>query len=442
MIPPQTRYAQTSDGDVAYQVVGGGTPDLVYVGGFTHLDVFWDFPPLARALEHLASFSRLILFDRRGLGLSDPIPLNPVPTWEAWTEDLRVVLDAVGSERAAIFTERDAGMMGMLFAATLPHRASALILANASARLRKAADYPFGLAPEVVESLIHLCEEQWGTDSFAAFASPSLTADASFCRWFSRLQRSTATPRRAAGWLRYHFDVDVRAVLGSIRAPTLLLHSSDNPVASVEHGRYLAEHISGAKFVGVPGGELYLLFERKEEVLGPIEEFLTGARAKTDSDRILATLLFTDIVASTERAAELGDGKWHDLLNRHHTAIREQLGRFCGNEVDTAGDGFLATFDGPARAIRCALAIRDAVRSLGLEVRTSVHTGECELMETNVAGLAVHIGARILANARAGEVLVSGTVKDLVVGSGLSFQDRGVHHLKGVPGEWRLFSVG
>src|SRR5262249_24365693 len=219
------------------------------------------------------------------------------------------------------------------------------------------------------------------------------------------------------------------------------LHSSDNPVATVEQGRYLAEHIPGAKFVTISGGDLYLLFEKNEELLGSIEEFLTGTRAKTDSDRIMATLLFTDIVASTERAAELGDRKWHDLLDRHHTAVREQLERFRGNEVDTAGDGFLATFDGPARAIRCALAIRDAVRSLGIEIRSGLHTGECELVDTKVAGLAVHIGARILASARAGEVLVSSTVKDLVMGSGLSFQDRGVHPLKGVPGEWRLFGV-
>jgi len=350
MIPPQTRYAQTGEGEIAYQVVGGGTRDLVYVDSFTHLDLFWD---------------------------------------------------AVGSERAAIFAERDAGMMGMLFAARLPHRTSALILANASARPRQA---PLSDRPR--------------TRSFGIPDSPGRGAIGN--RPLRRVMDAEPGDRRellpvvvetptidrhsttSGGYLRYHCDVDVRAVLGSIRAPTLLLHSSDNPVASVEHGRYLAEHIPGAKFVRRSGGDLLLLFD--EEVLGSIEESLTGARAKTDSDRILATLLFTDIVASTERAAELGDRKWHDLLDRHHTAVREQLERFRGNEVDTAGDGFPATFDGPARAIRCALAIRDVVRSLGIDIRSSVHTGECELVGTKVAGLAVHIGARILANARAGEV--------------------------------------
>jgi len=441
-ILPQTKYARTRDGDIAYQVVGAGPRDLVYAAGFaSHVDLWWDFPPIARFLERLASFSRLILFDRRGFGLSDPITLDALPTWEAWADDLRVVLDAVGSERAAIFAERDAGMMGALFAATEPERTAALILGNAYAKRTVSADYPCGEPPEVAESFIQMVEQEWGTERFAAFMIPSLAKDEPFCRWAARFQRAAATPRAAAAYFRYLFTCDSRSVLGAIHVPGLVLHRSHYPFVNINHGRYLAEHIPHAKFIEVPGGDAFLFMEGAEEVLGHIEEFLTGTRGSAEADYVLATVLFTDIVGSTERAAALGDRRWRDLLERHHGAVRKELHRFRGREVDTAGDGFFATFEGAARAIRCALAIREAVRPLGVEIRAGVHTGECELVGDKVSGIAVHIGARIVAKADPGEVLVSSTVKDLVVGSGIAFRDRGVHGLKGVPGEWRLFAV-
>ena len=442
MTQPETKYANGPKGDIAYQVIGDAPLDLVCVTGFSsHVDLWWDHPSVARFYERLASFSRLILFDRRGAGASDPVPMDALPTWEEWTDDLRIVLDTVGSERAAIFAERDAGVMGMLFTATHPHRVAALVLGNTSAKYRQADDYPAGHSPERAEALIQMIRESWGTERIVSFAMPSLELDKAFARWAAKFQRAAVTPRMAATYFRYVLGLDARSVLPLIRVPTLVLHRTDYALLKLQHGRYLAEHIAGARLIEVPGRDGYFFAEAADEVLDHIEEFLTGVRRRAASDSVLATVLFTDIVGATERAAALGDRAWRDLLDRHHALVRQHLVRFRGREIDTAGDGFLVAFDGPARAIHCAAGIRDALRALGIEIRAGLHAGECELIGEKVGGIAVHTGARVMAEAAPGEVLVSSTVKDLVAGSGIRFVPRGVHALKGIPGEWALFAV-
>jgi class 3 adenylate cyclase len=396
---------------------------------------------VARFFERLASFSRLILFDRRGAGASDPVPLDALPTWEDWTDDLRVVLDTVGSERAAIFAERDAGVVGMLFAATHPHRVSALVLGNTSAKYREGADYPAGHSPEAAEALVQTIGESWGTERIVSLAMPSLEVDKAFSRWAAKFQRAAVTPRMAATYFRYVLGLDARWVLPLIRVPTLVLHRTDYALLAVQHGRYLAEHIADARLIEIPGRDGYFFAEAADEVLDHIEEFLTGVRRRAASDSVLATVLFTDMVGATERAVALGDRAWRDLLDRHHVLVRQQLARFRGREIDTTGDGFLVAFDGPTRAIHCAAGIRDAVRALGMETRAGLHAGECELIGDKVGGIAVHTAARVMAEAAPGEILVSSTVKDLVAGSGIRFRPRGVHALRGVPGAWALFAV-
>jgi class 3 adenylate cyclase len=442
MTLPQTRYTSLGEADIAYQVLGEGPLDLVYANGLTeHIDMQWDHPLMARFLERLASFSRLIMFDRRGAGASDPVPLDALPTWEEWTDDLRAVLDAVGSERAAIYAELDAGAVGTIFAATHPERTSALILGNTTARYAWAEDYPDGATPETVEAIVELFRNTWGTEQLIAAVFPSKADDPAFLRWRAKYTRASATPRTAAEQYRYIFGFDVRPVLSSIAVPTLVLHRSNFSLVPVEHGRYLANHIPGARFVEVAGGDAWFFTEGAEQVLDEVAEFLTGMRPPAAPDRMLATVLFSDIVASTERASQLGDGPWRALLEAHHVIIRAELDRFDGREVDTAGDGFFAAFSGPGRAISCACAMRDAIRTLGIDIRIGLHTGEVETVGERLAGIAVHIGARVAAAAQPGEVLVSRTVADLVAGSGIPFTDRGSHQLKGIPGTWQLYAV-
>jgi class 3 adenylate cyclase/pimeloyl-ACP methyl ester carboxylesterase len=442
MALPQTRYTSLGEADIAYQVVGDGPRDLVYVNGLTeHIDVQWEHPLMVRFLERLASFSRLIMFDRRGAGASDPVPLDALPTWEEWTEDLGAVLDAVGSEQAAIYAELDAGPMGMIFAATHPERTSALVLGNTVARYAWAADYPDGATPEAIDLTVQMFRATWGTEDLIAAVFPSMADDPLFLRWRAKYTRASATPRTAAAQYRYIFGLDVRSVLPSIRVPTLVLHRSNFPLVPLEHGQYLAEHISGARLVELPGADAWFFTEGAEEAVDAVAGFLTGAPPPVEVDRMLATVLFSDIVGSTERASALGDRAWGELLDAHNAAVRAELARFGGREVATAGDGFLATFPGPARAIRCAIAMRDAIRGLGMQIRVGVHTGEVEASEDTLTGIAVHIGARVAAAAQPDEVLVSRTVADLVTGSGIPFMDRGMHTLKGVPGAWQLFAV-
>jgi class 3 adenylate cyclase/alpha-beta hydrolase superfamily lysophospholipase len=440
MEPPETRFVDVGGAEVAYQVVGQGPPDVVYVPGFSHVDLRWDNPVWAAFLERLASFGRLILFDRRGTGASDAIPDHAMPTWEEWADDVRAVLDAVGSERTVVLAECDGGPTGLLFTAMQPERVSGLILANTTARRLRADDYPMGIAPDAVDEWVEMWKAAWGTPDAAALAWPSRANDPEFRHWVAKVTRAIATPRNAAAQLRYIIEnLDARNALPLIQVPTLVLHTKDNLVYSVEEGRYVADHIDGAKFVELPGGDLFVL--SSAAAIDEIGEFLTGERPPVEVDRILTTVLFTDIVGSTERAATEGDRRWNELLSAHHEVVRSELRHFRGQEIDTAGDGFLATFDGPARAIRCACAVRDRVEALGLQIRAGLHTGEVELSDGGPRGLAVHIGARIGAAAGPGEVLVSRTVADLVVGSGINLADRGEHKLKGVPGRWHLFAV-
>jgi class 3 adenylate cyclase/pimeloyl-ACP methyl ester carboxylesterase len=441
MEQPETRYVAVGDADVAYQVIGDGEIDLLYCYGLgSHLEMFWEVPETADYLERLASFSRLIFFDRRGTGASDGIARNAIPTWEEWTEDVIAVLDAVGSERAAILASLDAGPIAMMFAAMHPERVSSLILLNASARPSFSEDYPIGLSPEDVETFVSLVRETWGSLEMIRLTNPSLPGDSDLVRGLARVVRCSATPRTAAAQFDVTLRGDARPSLPLVQAPTLVLHSRDNPIVPVAHGHFLADNIEGARFVELPGGDIGLT-PAMLSVIGEVAEFITGERAFVEVDRILTTVLFTDIVGSTERAADLGDERWRRALDEHDRAVRDQLRRFHGREVNTTGDGFVAAFDGPARAIQCGRAIIDATARTGLELRMGLHTGECEVRGEDLGGLSVHIAARVGALAGPGEILVSGTVKDLVIGSDIDFIDRGERELKGVPGKWRLFAV-
>jgi class 3 adenylate cyclase len=441
---PETRYAKSSDGlQIGYQVLGEGRLDLLYfVGLGSHIDLQWDAPTLALYLRRLASFSRLILFDRRGTGVSDAAPHLASPTWEEWTEDVRAVLDTVESERAAVFAELDAGPIALLFAATQPQRVSSLVLGNTTARYLVADDYPIGVSAPVVRSLVEATEAAWGTTAGLRKVDRSLVGtDSADSQRMARTMRAAATPGAAAAQYRYIWTtLDVRHALSLIRVPTLVLHNTGHRLVPIEQGRYLAQHVDGARFVELRGLGV-ALDAADPQVLDEVAEFLTRARPFPEIDRVLTTVLFTDIVSSTERLASLGDQQWVAVLDAHDRLVRDALARFRGREIKTTGDGFHAVFDGPARAMRCAQAITAAVGSLGVHVRAGLHTGECEVRGDDVAGLAVHIAARVGPLAGPGEVLVTSTVKDLVAGSGVAFTDRGEHELKGVPGTWRLFSV-
>lgn len=437
---PETRYVAVGDADVAYQVFGQGSPDVLFCYGLgSHIDYFWDLEFLDDAWSRIATTNRSILFDRRGTGTSDPVPRDVLATWEEWAEDLGAVLDVVGSKNAVIMASMEAGAIAILYAALHPERVSGLILINTAARFVVGDDYPIGYAPEALDSLLALIAAGWGTVEFAALATPGWAWNKELVTAVARQLRASATPRTAAeqyGYLLRHLDV--RPALDLIQVPTLVLHVRESPIIPFELGRYLAEHISGAELVEIPGGDVGV---PHPQVIDEMIEFLTGERPEIEVERLLTTMMFTDIVGSTEQAASLGDRRWRSMLDAHDRAVRDQLRRFRGREVKTTGDGFLISFDGPARGIRCAQAINESMRQLGIDVRTGLHTGECEVRGDDLGGLAVHIAARVGALAGSGEVLVSGTVKDLVVGSGIEFNDRGEHELKGVPGAWKLFAV-
>ena len=442
-VQPKTEYARSGDVHIAYQCLGDGPVNLVFVPGFvSHVEHFWEDPALARFLRRLATFSRLVFFDKRGTGLSDRVSEAAVPTLEERMDDVRAVMDAVGFERAAIFAPSDAGSMAILFAATYPERTTALVLWGTFAAGAKEPAYPWGMTPAERDELADHWREQWGRVVFALerFA-PSKVGDDRYREWFGRLERLAASPGSAAMLARMNGDIDVRHVLPSIRVPTLVLHRRGELVVPVEEGRFIAERIPGAKLVVMDGIDHWPWLAEADSVTEEIQEFLTGTREPTEPDRVLATVLFTDIVGSTQRAAEVGDRGWRDLLEDHHAVVRSELSRFRGREIDTSGDGFFATFDGPARAVKCACAIVDGVKPLDLEVRAGLHTGECELIGEKVGGIAVHTCARVAASAGPGEVLVSRTVRDLVAGSGIQFEDRGTQRLKGIPDEWQLFAV-
>jgi pimeloyl-ACP methyl ester carboxylesterase len=442
MSSPEIRYAPSGEIDIAYQVLGGGPPDLIWAGGaMTNLAVLWEHPGYRRFCEQLGSFSRLILFDKRGMGLSERVRVG---TLEERMDDVRAVLDAVGSERAALAGVSEGGPLSLLFAATYPERTEALLMIGAEVKEETTDDWPWGegTRAEHQDAMTKL-HDVWGKGLGAPRFFANDPDPAAAVEWWGRLQASAMTPRDAEAFMNMAFDIDVRDVVPAVRVPTLIVHTVDDPICHVENARYLAAHIEGARYVELPGGTHIPWADAATAtaILNEIREFLTGVREPPEPDRVLATVLFTDIVGSTERAAELGDRRWREVLESHHATIRRQLERFRGREIDTAGDGFLASFDGPARAIRCAEAAVGASRGAGLEIRAGVHTGECEVVGDKLAGLAVHIGARVAGKAGPGEILVSGTVHDLVAGSGIELDDRGSTELKGVPGEWRLFAV-
>jgi class 3 adenylate cyclase len=422
--------------------VGDAPRDLVFVSGWvSHVESGWDEPLLARFRQRLASFSRLILFDKRGTGMSDRVPDANLPTLEERMDDVRAVMDAAGSDRAALFGQSEGASMAMLFAATYPERTTALITFGAFACRVWHPEYPWAPTPEQRQRYYDSIQRDWGGDMDVSDLAPSLADDEGFRRRLSSYLRLSASPGAALALARMNTQIDVRNILSAIRVPTLILHRTGDLDANIDEGRYIADRIPGARFLELPGPDHLPYVGDQAEVTDEIEEFLTGIRPAPEPDRVLATVLFTDIVGSTERAASLGDQAWRDLLDQHHAVVRRELVRFRGQEISTTGDGFFATFDGPARAVRGAVAIRDRLRESGLEVRAGVHTGECERMGDNIGGLAVHIGSRVAGLASPGEVLASSTVKDLVAGSGIVFEDRGSHPLKGVPGEWRLFHV-
>ena len=438
---PATKYAKSGDVHIAYQVTGSGDHDLILVPGWvSNVEYAWEEPSMASFLARLATFSRLILLDRRGTGLSDRVA--ELPTLEQRMDDVRAVMDAAGVERATLFGVSEGGPMSMLFAATYPERTSALVLYGTFARLLRSPDYPQGVPPELFAALLELVESSWGTGTLSTdYFAPSRAADAAFRDSWARFERVGVSPSGMRTLLRMLPETDARQALSAIRVPTLVLHRTSDGIIRIDAGRDVAQRIHGAKFVELQGADHFAWTGDTGAVLDEVEEFVTGTRRGVEPDRILATMLFTDIVGSTERAVELGDRRWRELLDRHHAVVREQLTRFRGREIDTAGDGFLASFDGPARAVRCARAIVAAVARLGIDVRAGLHTGECEVLDGKLSGVAVHTGARVASLARAGEVLVSRTVKDLVAGSGIAFEARGAHVLKGLPGAWEVFSV-
>jgi pimeloyl-ACP methyl ester carboxylesterase len=444
---PETRYAKSGDVHIAYQVVGDAPPDLVYIpNGPHHVELNWENPPVARFLERLASLARLIAFDKRGTGMSDRVV--GIPTLETRMDDVRAVMDAAGSERAVLYAIGDAGPLCALFAATFPERTLGLVLVNSVPRFVRGPDFPWlpsrGEAEQWIEENLRRALDPARRSELFTAANPDVTDEE--IRSFVRVFRISVSPGTAVGNMRWNLDVDVSDILPSIRVPTLVMHRTELIRPDIRNGRYLASHIPGARLVELPGRNFGPPLGDTEPLFAALEAFLDQVqaakeRSESGPERVLTTVLFTDIVDATVRASQLGDRAWRELLARHHQVIRAQLSEFRGREVDSAGDGFFATFDGPARPIRCACAIRDGVRDIGLELRAGVHTGECEVIEEKIAGIAVHIGARVAALAGRGEVLVSGTVKDLVAGSGIDFEDRGEQALKGVPGEWHLYAV-
>jgi class 3 adenylate cyclase len=438
---PETRYARSGDVHIAYQVFGEGDLDLVVVNGFTtHIELVWEHEPIRRFLEGLGSFARVVHFDRRGSGLSDPVA--EAPPLDVRMDDVRAVMDAAGFERAALLGLSEGVTLCLLFAAAHPDRVQALVSSGGMARSTAAEDYPWALPVEaLVESGTELIAPHWGEGAIIDLGAPSRADDPDSRAFFARLERATASPGMLGSLVQMFLDLDVRDVVPTVHVPTLVLHRRHDRLVNVRNGRWLAEHLPNARYVELPGDDHVPWYQEPERTLAEIREFLTGSPYVPEPDRVLATVLFTDIVDSTRTAAELGDQRWRELLDRHDRAVRAALGRAGGREVNSTGDGFLASFDSPARGIRCAQAIREACQPIGIRVRAGLHTGECEVRGDDLGGIAVHIAARVSALAEPGEILVSRTVKDLVAGSGIEFADRGEHALKGVPDAWTLHEV-
>jgi len=437
---PDVRYARNGDVSIAYQVVGDGPIDVAFVTGFVgHLEVWWELPLIRRFFERLASFSRLILWDKREQGLSDR--LGQPPTLEQGMDDLAAVLDAAGSERTALFGISEGGPMSILYAASFPARVSHLVLYGTYAKVTQSEDYPEGQPRETLERFVDMVQTGWGGPVGLRLWGPSVADDPEFVDFWAHLLRSGTSPRAAVELIRMYFEIDVRPALAAVTAPSLVLVRKGDRMTPAGWGHTLARLLPDCRYVELDGNDHIVFVGDQDAILDEVEEFITGVRPDREPERVLATVLFTDIVGSTERAAAAGDRDWRRTLERHDELVRRELARYRGREIKQTGDGFLAAFDGPARAVTCAASIGESVRQLGIEVRAGVHTGECELRDGDMAGMAVHIGARVGAAADPGEVLVSSTVKDLVVGSGLAFEDRGTRELKGVPGQWRLYAL-
>jgi class 3 adenylate cyclase len=442
--PPKTRYARNGEVHLAYQELGEGALDIVEIESWVHhVEAFWAIPELARQRRRLAAIGRLIILDRRGTGLSDPVALDRLPDLETQVRDVIAVMDDAGCEQAAIVGMQDGGALALRLAAEYPERCRALVLWNTAARFFQSDDYPWGAPEQMLLGFVDQQATDWadGNPGYLRVLAPSRADDARFGAEMTQLSRSAISPGAVAHYFRQTVSVDIRDLLPQVAAPTLVLQRAQGPIVRSEMGRYVGDHIPGAQYVEIDGTDHLWFTQHGDEVVDEIEEFLTGGRTAADPDRRLATVLFTDIVGSTAQAAELGDTRWRALLDRHDQILRAELSRFGGEEIDSAGDGFLSTFDGPARAIRCATAMSDALAGIGIAIRAGVHTGEVEVRGRNIGGLAVHIGARVAATADGGEIVVSSTVKELMAGSELTFLDRGEHELKGVPGTWRLYVV-
>ena len=437
---PETLYTRSGDVSIAYQVLGDGPIDLVMAPGWIfHVEVVWEEPSFERMMRKFTPHFRVILFDKRGTGLSDRS--IGASSLEERMDDIRAVMDAAGSEQAVVMGWSEGGSFGAMFAATYPERTRALIAYAAPAKVRASEDYPLGMVDEVAEGFFNYIKEGWGTGLSSHFAVPSKAGDESFLRWFGRYERMAISPSEAVALAKLNLQLDVRHILPTIRVPTLVLHQRNEMFIPIDLSKDLATRIPGAKFVELSGSDHLFWFGDPDETVGEILEFVTGTRPEPEIDRVLATVLFADIVGSTERAAEIGDRRWHEVLDSYYSIAAREISRFRGRQVKTLGDGVLATFDGPARAVRCAQALAQQTQPLGLGVRSGVHTGEIELMGDDVGGIAVHISSRVTGHAGPGEVVCSSTVRDLVAGSGIAFDDRGTHALKGVPGEWHLFAA-
>jgi class 3 adenylate cyclase len=435
------RYASSGEYRIAYDVFGEGPRDLVLIDGWvTNVELLWEYPPVARVLERLGSFCRVIRFDKRGTGLSDRVPVDRLPTLEERMDDVRAVMDAARSERAMLFGHSEGGPMSMLFAAAYPERVEGLVLYGSFASRQRRPDYPWAPSDEERERHVRRVQEEWGGVAHLDQLAPGKVDDREFREWWARYLRSSASPAAAAALTSMNTGVDVRPALSSIHVPTLIVHRAGDLRVDVGGARWMAEQIPGARYVELAGDD-HLLWAEPEPIFDLVEEFVTGVPPATVPDRMLVTVLFTDIVGSTEHAAAVGDDEWRRLLDRHDELLRRYLQRYQGREIKSTGDGFLAAFDGPARAVRCAQAFAEAVEGLGLQIRAGVHTGEVEARGEDIGGVAVHVGARIAALAAPGEVLASRTVKDLVSGSGIDFEPRGSHELRGVPGSWELYAA-
>lgn len=440
MIIPETKYTKSGEINIAYQSLGKGKLDLICViGWLSNVEYVWEEPTITSFLNRLAAFSRLIIFDKRGTGLSDRV--SQMPTLEQRMDDVRAVMDAAGSEKAALLGISEGGSMCALFAATYPERTSGLILCGSFAKRIWDAEYPWAPTPEERKKFFDAISEGWSGVVDIDTIAPSMKNDERFKTWWATYLRRSASPGDALAFAKMNTEIDIRNILPSIHVPTLVLHRKGDMDSNIEEARYMERKIPGARLVEFEGNDHLPWVGESHLILDEIELFLTGALRETEPERMLTTILFTDIVSSTQKALEIGDTRWHHLLDSHNTIVRKELTRFRGKEIKTTGDGFFATFDGPARAIKCARAISDDVRQLGIEVRAGLHTGECEILGVDLGGITVHTGARIMSYADASEVLVSSTVKNLVAGSGIQFQSKGKYELKGIPGEWELYTV-